>query len=134
MRGGISGIGQRKPRRVRNWTKAHEKIAIEGGFCRNCGATQRIECAHIVGREHDFEFPIRIEGDWRPGDVHPDRIIPLCHDCHQGPNGQHAKRLDCLPLLTLPEQLQAVADIGGISRAYDFLMPSESHRRVGRAA
>lgn len=128
LQGGISGIGQRRPKITRDWTLAREKVDLEGR-CRNCGSTDRLEAAHIVGRNHDFSFPVRNE-DWSPGDVAPDRIVPLCNLCHQGPTGVHARRLDLLPLLTEPEQVQAVADCGSISQAYTLLMPSESMRRV----
>jgi hypothetical protein len=114
----------------RDWSLARAKCDAEGG-CRNCGFP-RVEAAHIVGREHDDDPPLRAEELpwWRPGIVAPDRVLGLCHDCHQGPQGVHAKRLDLLPLLTLDEQLQAVADAGGIGRAYDLLMPSASPKRV----
>ena len=125
-RGGISGIGQRRPRITRSWTAAREKVELEG-VCRNCGTPNALESAHVIGREHDADFPVRNE-DWSPYDVAPDRIIPLCYDCHQGPNGQHSGRLEVLRLLTLPEQIQAVADAGGISRAMQLLSPSANPR------
>lgn len=43
----------------------------------------------------------------------------------------NARRLDLLPYLTVAEQVQAVADADGISRALDLLMPSESLKRIG---
>jgi hypothetical protein len=125
--GGISGIGARKPRIVRSWDAAREKCDLEQG-CRICGAWP-VEAAHIIGRDKDGDFPVRNE-DWSPWDVAPDRIVPLCHDHHQGPNGQHAKRLELLSYLTLPEQIQAVADAGGISRAMVLLSPSTNPKRV----
>lgn len=117
----------------RDWSAAESKR----GACRNCGSHFRVELAHIIGREHDRTPPVAwVNRDWSVSKVyvHPDRVIPLCHDCHQGPNGAHAKRLDLLPLLTLTEQIQAVADAGSISQAYTLLMPSESPKRLGRAA
>ena len=118
----------------RDWSLARAKCDAEPG-CRNCGFP-RVEAAHIIGREHDGKEPLCASawevhyGIWSPGLVVSERILPLCRECHQGPNGVHAKRLDLLPLLTLDEQLQAVADAGGIGRAYDLLMPSASPKRV----
>ena len=135
LQGGISGVGQRRPRITRNWQAAREKVDLEG-CCRVCGTTFRIEAAHVVAREHDASFPVRNE-DWSPYDVAPDRIIPLCGPatdtttCH---GKQHAKTLDLLTHLTEPEQVQAVADAGSISTAYTLLMPSESPKRTARAA
>lgn len=140
-RGGISGIGQRKPRIRRDWQYATAKVEAERYRCRNwrvClyATDQRaIERAHIIGREHDGDAPVRARGVigapaviWRPYVVHPDRIIPLCSYCHRE---QHARRLDLLPLLAYWEQIQAVADAGSIATAYTLLMPSENRKRVG---
>ncbi len=127
-RGGISGIGARKPRPRRVWDKATEKVAAEGSRCRVCGSRFAIERAHVIGREHDSKPPVHADF-WRPWVVAPDRIVPLCGpvtdpaSCH---GTQHAKRLDLLPYLTLDEQLQAVADAGSIARAYTLLVPSEN--------
>ena len=44
-----------------------------------------------------------------------DNIVPLCRDCHTEYD-QH--RLDLLPFLTLPEQIAAVRQAGGIALAY----------------
>lgn len=116
----------------RDWTYAEDKR----GPCRNCGATYRVELAHVTERTSDRYQPLRIEdgdpADWTgekgPIYVHPDRVLPLCGPatdvttCH---GKDHAKRLDLLPLLTLPEQIQAVADAGGIELARRRLAPSE---------
>lgn len=113
----------------RDWSQAHEKVGREGRRCRVCKTRIRIECAHIIGREHDREDPLR--GDWLPGDVVPDRIIPLCgpatdpKTCH---GKQHAHRLELLPYLTIHEQLQAVADAGGIEQARIKLIPTPMAR------
>lgn len=134
----MNALGRKKPPIRRRWDKARAKVEQEG-VCRACGSPYGLEAAHVVGRVHDAKPPLR--GDWKstnsrsaPYEVAPDRVIPLCHECHQGPNGQHANRLDLLPLLSLHEQIQAVADAGGISRAYQLLMPSESPRRLRDAA
>lgn len=127
--GGISGVGMRKPRINRDWTEARAKVEREG-CCRSCGHDQVLEAAHVLGREYDDKKPLRPTSRWRPFHVAPDRIIPLCNACHQGPNGQHAKRLDTLPLLTEIEQAQAVVDAGGIYPALTLLMPSENPKRV----
>jgi hypothetical protein len=124
LRGGISGIGMRKPRITRDWTAAREKCDIEQG-CRVCGAWP-VEAAHVVGRTHDGDFPLRNE-DWSPFDVAPDRIVPLCADHHRA---YDAHRFDLLPFLTIAEQAQAVSDAQGISAALNRTMPSESPKRV----
>jgi hypothetical protein len=65
--------------------------------------------------------------------VVPDRIIPLCGPstdlttCH---GKDHFNRLEKLELLTLDEQLQAVADAGGIYRAMTLLSPSFNPKSV----
>lgn len=134
LQGGISGIGSRKPRITRSWVAAREKVDLEG-MCRNCSTPYRLEAAHVIGRTHDGDPPVRDE-DWSPFDVHPDRIIPLCGPatdsttCH---GKQHAGCLEMLPLLTREEQVQAVADVGSISRAMQLLSPSANPRRL-RAA
>lgn len=122
----VPGLGQRKPRTYRDWKLATAKIEAEDYRCRVCGSQWQVERAHVIGREHDSKAPVRIAG-WRPGVVAPDRIVPLCRDCHQGPHGQHAKRLDLLPYLTRNEETQAVADVG-LGRAFALLMPSLSHK------
>jgi hypothetical protein len=125
----VSSLGKKKPRLRRDWTLARSKCDAEGG-CRNCGFP-RVEAAHIIGREHDSKPPLRGGVFAHPGYVvNPDRIIPLCRECHQGPQGQHAGRLDLLPLLTLDEQLQAVADAGSITQALAKLSPEHNPRRV----
>lgn len=101
----------------REWSAAREKVVNER-VCRNCGALQ-VETAHILGRTYDRYAPLRADG-WRKWTVAPDRVLPLCSDCHRR---QHDGRLEILPLLTLEEQLQAVADAGTISRAARLLAP-----------
>lgn len=130
------------PKRPRVWRLALAKK--EGaGRCRVCGRTEaqlweanlRLECAHVVGRTHDYSRPLRPLGGtgWEPGVVHPDRVLPLCgpstdtSTCH---GGQHAHTLDLLPHLTLWEQLQAVADCKGIALAVRALAGPAS--RSGR--
>lgn len=139
------GLGQKKPRLERDWTHAIEKRDNELG-CRNCGGVLSIEAAHALGREHDFNPPVRpyiAEMDlglppekWahpRRPTVHPDRIIPLCgpstssNTCH---GLDHAGKLDKLRLLTLDEQIQAVADAGGIEQARSALIPRSQRERT----
>lgn len=119
----------------RDWQAARTKVDAER-CCRCCGSVMRVEAAHTLGREHDEAPPLRGGDDWRyrrPTIVHPDRIIPLCGPatdtttCH---GKQHAGRLDVLRLLTLDEQLQAVADAGSIEAARVRLIP----RRLREAA
>lgn len=120
----------------REWKFANAKFDERGGYCQNCGTFTRVERAHVIGRSNDYQPPVRMADhgfEWWPGVVHPDRIILLCGPatstttCH---GMQHNRRLDILPLLTLDEQIQAVADAGGISQAYDKLAPCDSPRRV----
>lgn len=114
----------------RDWSLATAKLQLVEFQCRACrpGIAKR---AHIVGRVHDYTVPVwsswpvlddGVKFDdypgcvpWRPGLVWPHRIIPLCADCHRA---QHAGQLDILPLLTVREQVQAVADCRGILSAY----------------
>jgi hypothetical protein len=123
------------PRPPRSWTQAREKFYLRGGRCQVCPNLRgrRVELAHVVGREHDYTAPVRMDGEWWPGVVAPDRVVLLCGPatdtttCH---GQQHGRVLDLLPYLTLEEQVQAVADAGGISQAYDRLVPSEGPRGV----
>jgi hypothetical protein len=91
----------------RDWDQAHEKSILEGSRCRVCRSQRNVQLAHITGRTHDGEFPLRAEGDWKPMTVHPDRVVPLCPDHHRLYDDH---RLDLLPHLTMWEVLQAVAD------------------------
>jgi hypothetical protein len=124
----IAGLGKRKPRIQRDWTMARAKLDDEGYRCRRCGGPG-VEAAHIIGREHDSKQPVTTPWlstvKWKPWLVWPTRIIPLCHECHQGPNGHHARRLDIGPLLSTGEQVQAVADAGSVADAYRLLYPTE---------
>ena len=128
---GIGGLGQRKPRINRDWSEANVKRDDEQ-VCRSCGSGYRVELAHVIGCEMDSEPPLRPSSRWRPYVVAPDRVIPLCNDCHQGPNGQHANRLDVLSLLEPIEIAQAVMDAGGLYQALYALVPGENPRRVAR--
>lgn len=116
----------------RDWTAARQKVDTEG-HCRVCRRPRGLEAAHIVGRESDYDPPLRGLQKWQGGVVAPDRVVPLCGPatdvttCH---GKQHAKRLDLLAYLNLLEQLQAVADAGGIAQAYTALVPSENPKRV----
>lgn len=99
----------------RDWSLTHEKV--EGG-CRICGLPA--ERAHVIGREHDKHPPLDLEEGfaWPAYLVAPDRIVPLCGPTPGGHHGQYDRgELDLLPHLTLPEQLQAVADAGSIDLA-----------------
>lgn len=77
----------------------------------------------------------RVTYDWSVSKVlvHPDRVIPLCgpatstNTCH---GMQHNNRLNVLRLLTLTEQIQAVADAGGIYAALQRLDPDHNPRLV----
>lgn len=115
---------QRKPLRSqvrRDWSLGRAKVDREGR-CRICRRGGKLDAAHIVAREHDFETPVRLTVDgtyaiWtaRQGPmVHPDRILPLCPACHRTYDGPATLRgaLNMLAHLTREEQVQAVADLG----------------------
>ena len=89
----------------RDWKQARAKVDAENGRCRVCGAPNA-EAAHVIPRS------------LAPGvgnNMSADNIVPLCRDCHTEYD-QH--RLDLLPFLTLPEQIAAVRQAGGIALAY----------------
>lgn len=103
----------------RTWTAAHIKIAAERHRCRVCKKKGPVQAAHIIAREHDRKPSLddrELDGHIlaEPYTVHPNRIVPLCEHHHRE---YDAHRLDLLPHLTLDEQLQAVADAGGIETA-----------------
>lgn len=98
------------------------------GPCRICGTTERIELAHVIGRE--FEEPIA------PGSstyrVKAQRVIPLCGPatdpttCH---GKQHRHQLDLVGHLHRDEEVQAVADVG-LEAARVRLLPSAYRNKV----
>lgn len=102
--------------RKRDWAFARGKLEAEG-CCRVCGPLKDhhahvvnvIQCAHIIGREHDRYAPMRAaESGWAwDMVVVPDRIVPLCLKHHQA---YDAHELDLLPYLTEWEVHQAIAD------------------------
>ena len=90
----------------RNWKEARQKVEREGFRCRVCRSSFQVEAAHVIPRS------------LAPGvgtNMGADNIVPLCRDCHIEYD-QH--RLDLLPALTLPEQVAAVRQAGGIALAY----------------
>ena len=89
----------------RDWKEARAKVKYESGRCRVCYAPNA-EAAHVIPRS------------LAPGvgnNMGADNIVPLCRECHTEYD-QH--RLDVLPFLTLPEQVAAVRQAGGIALAY----------------
>jgi hypothetical protein len=105
----------------RSRESARDKVEEEGR-CRAClapdgevddGDVIRIQAAHTIGREHD-EVRVGSKG----GEtlfVRRESVVPLCQFCHIQ---YDARRLDLLPYLFLPEQLDAVRAAGGIERAH----------------
>ncbi len=105
----------------RDWSEALDKVQEEGR-CRVClvpdgamvdGERVRIQAAHIIGREHD-EVKVGPKG----GEylfVRRESIVPLCSADHRA---YDTHRLDLLPFLFLPEQIEAVRAAGGIAAAY----------------
>lgn len=98
----------------RDWTAARAKVEREGG-CRcftvltpnDCEGP--VEAAHVVGRKVDLS-----EREGNVVYVTEHRTVPLCRACHRA---YDAHELDILPVLSLDEQLQAVADAGSIQSA-----------------
>ena len=122
----------------RDWKEARAKVEAEAR-CSSCGLGAYQEAAHDTERSHDAKPPLRDLGRvWvspRRVRVHPDRIIPLCGPFPMGCHGaEHRHELDTLPLLSLQEQLQAVADCGGIENARVRLCPSQYKRTESEAA
>ena len=117
--GGISGIGQRKPRLRRDWRAAREKVDREG-TCRACGVAGPLEAAHVIGRSHD------ITDHEREILVVPERIVPLAAAAIEL---QHRNELEMVPLLSRAEQVQAVADVG-LEGAMQRLSPGYNPRRI----
>ena len=124
-----------KPKRSqprRYWDDALAKAQGEGRcrFFRLGGCEGKIECAHVMGREHD-----------RPGElvfipeaigkydlyVDPRRIFPACK-AHHGAYDRH--ELDALPVLTVEEQVLAVEDAGGIALALRRISGRDYDRRA----
>jgi 5-methylcytosine-specific restriction endonuclease McrA len=122
MNGGISGIGQRKPRLRRDWRAAREKVDREG-CCRACGVAGHLEAAHVIGRRHDYDIGSANERNIL---VLPERIVPLCRRCHEK---DHRGELEWLPILSRAEQVQAVADVG-LEGAMQRLSPGYNPRAV----
>jgi 5-methylcytosine-specific restriction endonuclease McrA len=90
----------------RDWREARQKVEREGFRCRVCRSSFQVEAAHVIPRS------------LAPGvgtNMSADNIVPLCRECHVEYD-QH--RLDLLPALTLPEQVAAVRQAGGIALAY----------------
>ena len=89
----------------RDWREARAKVEYESGRCRVCYAPNA-DAAHVIPRS------------LAPGvgnNMRADNIVPLCRDCHTEYD-QH--RLSLLEYLTLPEQIAAVRQAGGIALAY----------------
>jgi hypothetical protein len=89
---------------ARNWKKAREKVDLEGE-CRVCGSDYIVEAAHSSYVRYDDTI------------VNPERIIPLCKQCHMK---YDAHSLDILAYLSYDEQAIVVRDLG-IVRAYKRL-------------
>jgi 5-methylcytosine-specific restriction endonuclease McrA len=97
----------------RNMTAAYRKLAIELGQCRICGRNE-VHAHHIVARSI-------VQCD------EPENIVGLCGGCHRA---VHDHALDLGPHLTRSEAAKAVLLMGTLSRAYEYLYPSESWKRA----
>lgn len=96
----------------RSWEQAIRKVEREGA-CRVCGCTQDLQAAHTISRQLQ---DVEVEGP-RGGKalvVPENAIVPLCRAHHEA---YDARRLDLLPYLFLPEQVNAVEAAGGITGA-----------------
>ena len=107
----------------RDWSAARAKVEAEG-VCRVCRRPNP-EAAHVTGRKHD-----KPKAGGKTLYVKPESVVALCGQHHRA---YDAHELDLLPYLTLDEQLQAVADAGGLELARVRLCPSEYRSvRAGR--
>ncbi|HUB98537.1 MAG TPA: hypothetical protein VMS11_01810 [Solirubrobacterales bacterium] len=119
----------------RDWKDARAKVDEEG-CCRICKRSDRkLEAAHVLGREHDEPKVNKRTGEiLKVLYVHPDRVLPACGAAPDGTAGCHedvdAHRINYLQHLTLPEQLQAVKDAGGIEAARIRLAPVDHRQEV----
>lgn len=116
---------QRKPmkrtKKTKDWSEARDKVEEEGR-CRVCsvpdgsvvdGFFVHLEAAHTIGQKRQDEVRIGPRG----GEtlvVKRESVVPLCTDCHRS---YDERRLDLLPFLFMPEQLDAVKAAGGIALA-----------------
>jgi hypothetical protein len=103
---------------------ARRKVEHEG-VCRKCGEVLGLQAAHIARREFDRNAPV---GDPDSDEfelavlvVEPDRIVPLCPECHRK---YDAHELDLLGALTTEEETQLVADLG-LEAARKRICPSD---------
>lgn len=104
---------KKKPPR-RDWTAARAKIEEEGR-CRVCRSPDGLQAAHTIGRAKQ-DKPIGGDDARKGGKIRvfPESVVPLCESCH---SLYDARRLDLLPHLFLPEQVDAVEAAGGIAAA-----------------
>lgn len=123
------GLSRKQPKR--DWTEARAKVEHEE-VCRlgrDDYCEGKLEAAHVIGRSCDAFTPLSYDEDGNLRiiatsrlEVAPDRVIPLCTRHHRL---YDAHEVDCLHVLTLAEQLQAVADSGGLELARKRLAPSQ---------
>lgn len=117
---GLTRKPMKRRQTKRDWSEALDKVEEEGR-CRACsvpagsyidGFPVQLEAAHVIGRKYD-EVEIGPRGG-KTLVVKRESVIPLCNACHLQ---YDAHRLDLLPFLFLPEQIEAVRAAGGISSA-----------------
>ena len=89
----------------RDWKPMREKVQAEGR-CRVCRTSSGpIDAAHVIPRS------------LAPGvgnNMEPENCVPLCRRCH---DSFDTHQLDLTAYLTLPEQLAAVTQAGGLYAA-----------------
>jgi hypothetical protein len=119
----------------RDWTDGRAKVEEEG-CCRICKRSDRpLEAAHVLGREHD-EPKTGADG-WPLKELYvdPDRIVPACGPFPAGCHGDvDMRRINLLQHLSLPEQIKAVEDAGGIEAARIRLAPVENREEIEQSA
>lgn len=109
----------------REWDAAIEKCRDEGQ-CRYCGIQANLQAAHTIKRQYDE----RVKPGSRNRRVNPDGVIPLCAHCH---DLQERGEISILGVLSLDEQLYAVARLGTIEAARRRLDPLDYHRAIEAA-
>lgn len=121
-----------KPKRY--WFDALAKVEEEG-CCRVCKrADRKLDCAHILGREHD-EPMVKGGRILKTLYVDPLRIVPACGPFPDNCHGDiDHRKINLLPYLTLEEELQAVRDASGIEAARIRLEPVTYRQEVEATA
>ena len=125
----------------RDWSEAREKVDREGA-CRVCRhdparskLRQRLEAAHVAGREFDGSFvdtiPHADDGPDAGVRVRGVDVVPLCQRHHAA---YDARELDLLPYLTFAEQAAAVVHLGIVGAVRRISAARLENRPTGPSA